>query len=377
MATILFVMKYPLHRPENLKGKFDGQLAAARQLGHEAFCIGWDDTAMWLLGDGSKEKLINIPMARMPGYDHTLIFTDLMKAVRKVLKKRHIDLLYLRYMPTFRGAVKTMRRLKAQGGLLVLEHPTYPRDTGVQKTFIRRPVFFYTDQVLKRINPMVDLYTLIGEPAGNTLDGRPAMNINNGVSLDGLPLHVPAPQGDVHLLALASMAKWHGYDRVIRAMAQYAGEERVFLHMVGPDGDGSLEAWKRLAAELKLEKQVIFHGPLYGEALDAVIARCDVGLGVLAMHRMGLDYVMALKIREYMARGLPFISASLDTAIEPEGRYALMVPDDESALDMERVVAFAKRAKQDTEIPLMMRAYAREHLSWESVLDAVFARVGL
>ena len=29
MPTILFVMKYPLHRKENLKAKFDGQLAAA------------------------------------------------------------------------------------------------------------------------------------------------------------------------------------------------------------------------------------------------------------------------------------------------------------------------------------------------------------
>ena len=40
MAAILFLMRYPLDTWDNLKNKFDGQMAAAQALGHEACCIG-------------------------------------------------------------------------------------------------------------------------------------------------------------------------------------------------------------------------------------------------------------------------------------------------------------------------------------------------
>ncbi len=50
MPAILFVMKYPLHCRDNLQAKFDGQLAAARALGWDAYHIGWDYTGLWLVG---------------------------------------------------------------------------------------------------------------------------------------------------------------------------------------------------------------------------------------------------------------------------------------------------------------------------------------
>ena len=48
MASVLFLMRYPLERDDNLKIKFDGQMAAVRALGHEAACIGWDRRGLWL-----------------------------------------------------------------------------------------------------------------------------------------------------------------------------------------------------------------------------------------------------------------------------------------------------------------------------------------
>ena len=128
MALCLFVMKYPLHLRENLRGKFDGQMAAMRALGHEVYCIGWNRQGMWLLGEGKQKMLMRCPLTRIPGYDHTFIFVDLMRAVRKVLKERKVDLLYWRYMPTFGNALGTAKAIKAQGGKLVMEFPTFPRE---------------------------------------------------------------------------------------------------------------------------------------------------------------------------------------------------------------------------------------------------------
>ena len=376
MPVILFVMKYPLHRRENLKAKFDGQMAAARALGWDTYCIGYDGHGMRLVGENASEPLCACPLSRVPGYEHTVIFIDLMRAVRKALQKKKIDALYLRYMPTFVNAVGAMRALKAQGGRLVMEYPTWPIAQENNRFFLRRQVFRYADRVLAKIDPMVDLFTLIGDKTEGTLRGRPAMNIVNGVNVEAFALHQPNREDPtVHLLALASMSGWHGYDRIIRSLAQYKGDADVRLHMVGGDGDGSLEKWRALSVELGLESKVLFEGPLYGDALDRRIAQCDVGVGSLGMYRYGLQSATTLKLREYMARGLPFLSAVEDPTLPDEPDFALKVPNDDTPISMEEVVAFARQAKQSSDTPARMRAWAMERMSWKGVLAPVLEKV--
>ena len=376
MPTILFLMKYPLHRRENLKAKFDGQMAAARALGWKAYCIGWDGQGMSLVGEGVCEPLRRNRFARLPGYDHTLIFHDLMLAAREALRRVPTDVVYLRYMPTFGGALTTLRQLKAEGGRLVLEYPTYPKEQENSRFFLRRQVFRYTDRILGRIHPLVDLYALIGAPCDGTLDGRPAMNIVNGVDVDAYPQHTPnADDPTVRLLALASMSGWHGYDRILHSLAAYQGDAEVRIEFAGGDGDGSLAVWTALSKSLGLEDRVMFHGPLYGEALDALIARCDVGVGSLGMYRFGITQGMTLKLREYMARGLPFLSAVEDPALPDDPAFALRVPNDDTPIDMAQVVAFGKNAKRDADVSRRMRTHAMKTMSWTGVMRAVLERV--
>ncbi len=378
MPTILFLMKYPLLRQESLKAKFDGQMAAARALGWNAYCIGWDERGMTLIGGEKPVFLRRCALAGLRGYDHTLVFIDLMAAAREAMRRMPVDVLYLRYMPTFAGALKTVRQLKAQGGRLIVEYPTYPFALENARFFVRRQVFRYTGRVLEKIHPSVDLYALIGEPCDGTLNGRPAVNIVNGVDTDAFPLHRPnAGDPAVRLLALASMSGWQGYDRILRSLAAYRGDADVRVEFVGGEGDGSLAAWQALARELGVADRVTFRGPLYGEALNDVITRCDVGVGSLGLYRFGRAQATPLKLREYMARGLPFLSAVDDPALPDNGDYHLLVPNDDTPVDMEAVVAFARRAKQNAELPARMRAYAAERLSWQTVMRAVLERVGV
>ena len=156
-----------------------------------------------------------------------------------------------------------------------------------------------------KINPLVDLYTLIGDDCGGTLHGRPAMNTVNGIDVGRLPKHAPrANAKDIRLLALASMSGWHGYDRILRSLAGYRGDADVRIDFVGGDGDGSLAKWKLLADELNVADRVTFHGPRYGDALETIVSRsATLGIGSLGMFRYGLKRGMTLKAREYMARG--------------------------------------------------------------------------
>lgn len=371
-------MRYPLDGWDNLKNKFDGQMAAAEALGHEAYYIGWNQTGMWLCHGGERTLLKRCRLSGMPAYAKTLLYVDLMDALRAAVQKRRFDLIYMRFMPVFHNAPKSLRLAKARGAKLVLEHPTYPFSNGKTTSLLRRPVFAYNERVFGRIEPLIDLYTLIGEPCEGSLNGVPAMNILNGVDVAQLALHEPrAGQEDIGLLALASMSRWQGYDRLIEALARYTGEERVIIHMVGGEGDGSLAQWRRLAQELGVGERVVFHGELFGEALDRVASQCDIGVGGLGLYRKGQYRSMTLKLREYMARGLPFVYAVDDPSVPDEPRFCLRLSNDDAPLSMEEIVSFARRAKEDAEAPRDMRAYAQAHMSWSGVLGRVFERVGI
>ena len=114
--------------------------------------------------------------------------------------------------------------------------------------------------------------------------------------------------------------------------------------------------------------RVVFHGELHGEALDRVAARCDIGVGGLGLHRKGQYRSMTLKLREYMARGLPFVYAVDDPSLPEDPAVCLRLANDESPIDLAELAAFARRAQADEETPARMRAYAESHMSWRGVL---------
>ena len=375
MASILFLMRYPLDGWDNLKNKFDGQMAAMEAMGHEAWHIGFDKQGMWLCRGDEKELLKTCALTSMPGYTKTFLYVDLMAALEKALEKKRFDLVYMRYMPVFYNAPAAIRKVKKSGAKFIVEHPTYPVENGRTTSLIRKPVFKYNEWVFGKLEPMIDLYTLIGDPCGETLHGIPAMNIVNGVDVERLPMHKPRKAEDVSLLALASMSHWQGYDRLIEALAAYEGDTDVVIHMVGGEGDGSLAAWKKLAQERNVENKVVFHGEMFGEKLNALIADCDAGVGGLGLYRKKQFQSMTLKLREYMARGLPFVYAVDDPSVPQDDRFCMRLPNDESAIDMAQIVDFAKNARKDAQPPVLMRQYAQEHMSWQGIFKTVLEKV--
>lgn len=189
MANILFVMKYPLNGQETLIPKFQGQMAAMERLGHRAWYLGWDEAGIWLCRGEEKKLMHRSRFSRLPGYSHTFLFDDLMEGMKNAVCQMPFALVYMRYMMTFSKAPAAFRAVKQSGAKLVMEHPTYPFENGKKTNLLREPVFRYADYAFRQLEPMIDLYTLIGEETGGTLNGRPALNITNGVDADSLPLH--------------------------------------------------------------------------------------------------------------------------------------------------------------------------------------------
>jgi len=66
----------------------------------------------------------------------------------------------------------------------------------------------------------------------------------------------------------------------------------------------------------KLEKLVLCHGQLLGKDYENVLKICDVGLNSLAVEREKLTESSALKVREYLAMGLPVYATHKDVSLK-------------------------------------------------------------
>ncbi len=380
MKSIFFLMKYPTCVPETLKRKFNGQMNACIQLGYEAWYLEWNGEAFHLvcMNTGERQHVMNTTQ-KLPQekYYHTLYFIDMYRAAIRAIGMRGFDKLYIRFLPTFPPAVRFAKLAKKKGITIIQEIPTYlgkgNDDGSEQPSFVRRIALKVSNAYAQLAQRKMDFFTIIGVDARGVFCGKPAMNINNGIDVTAIRMRNYQPQEDgIHMLLLASMCDWHGYDRMITALKNYNGNEKIILHFAGNDGDGSLAKWQQLAEGME---NILFHGGVYGDDLDVLINGIDLGVSSLGLYRIGLELGTVMKGREYMARGLPFVYAGEDPTIEKGHPHAMQVPNSDAPIDMEEIVAFAKCMRTEKNAAESMREYARKHMSWEMEFERIFDAV--
>ncbi len=378
MKRILFLMRYPLDDAYNLKMKFAGQMQACVNLGFDVSYIGYDADNLYLISanSGKKQKTASTHFGSLKQYRSTFGFFDLYSALETVLKNERFDYIYMRKKMVTGKAVAVLKEYKKTGGKLIVEIPSYGAEEN-SLGFIRNMAMRFFAGSEKCFGELVDYYTLIGSECPDFYRGKPAIEIANGVSLETIPLKkLSELKSEIHMLALASMRDWQGFDRVIRGMAGYSGEYRPVLHLVGQDFDGSVQRWLKTAEELGLSSDVIYHGALYDEKLTEMFDLCHFAIGSMAFHRKGDAVGSSLKVREYIARGIPFIYGYEDSALTGDEWFALSFAPDDSDIDFNTVVPWIKGIYNRNEFLQEIRKYAGEKLSWETQFNKVFSKIG-
>ena len=150
-------------------------------------------------------------------------------------------------------------------------------------------------------------------------------------------------------------ALWNSLNRIIESIENYENNHKVELIVCGHNIVGEVQ-----------EKIFIKHlGYLNKEKVDEIINEVHVALSTMALYNHGLQEASSLKTREYFARGLPFIYAYTDPDLNEEAKeFSLELPNDDSLIDMEKVIEFAEKALGDNALPKKMRKYAEEHLDY-------------
>lgn len=367
---VLFVMKYPLVDQYSIMQKLNGEINAVRNLGHEVDYISFDHDYVYL-DNGEKKKIISkTTFGHSKIYFHTFVFSDINKAAKKVISGGKYDLVYFRHSPIGYQGYQMMKTAKETNRTkVIVEIPSFPLNVDKPKNFIRKLYITYSDAWWRKSSKFVSLFAGIGEKTEAFL-GVPFINIDNGIDIHLIPerTEMKSQDGKIHLLAVASMCEWHGYERIIRGIGSWQNEKagNYVLDLVGDEGDGSLSKWKELAHELEIEKQVVFHGRKTGDALTEMYNIATVGLSSLAMYKVGFQSGSVLKLREYMARGLPFVYAHDDPHVSVDLPWCLKIPNDDSIVDMERIDEFVRKIQYEDKLPERMRKYAEENMTWES-----------
>lgn len=375
MKSILFIMRYPLHQKYHLKQKFDGQMSACVNLGYQVYHIAYDNKKVYFVdyNTGDKKVVGKVHFGKYKKYRNSFGFFDLFAALKKIAVNNQFDYAYMREKTVNWTAVKAVNIMRQKGCKLIIEITSYNNKEEILSS-LRKIIMKVAGKWDKQLRNITDMYTAIGPDCGGKINGRPAMNIENGINADTIPLREYEPQEEIHLLALASMRSWHAYDRLLRGMANYSGTHKVIIDFVGANYDGSLSEWQDLANELHINENVVFHGPKFGDELTEMFKIADAGIATLGLHRTGITVGSVLKTREYMVRGLPFVYGYEDLSIPNDYPYALQIPANEEPVDIDEVVNWLLGFRNQPEIAKKMREYAQKHMSWEVILQKVFAK---
>lgn len=209
--------------------------------------------------------------------------------------------------------------------------------------------------------------------------GISTLQFENGIAIDDIKVRRACGTSKIKLLAVAAMCNFHGYDRLIEGIYKYyqsGGTKKIELHLVGgkdiPGND--LYKYRELCKKYKLEEYIIFHGEKIGKELDDVYDSCNLAVASLGMYRIGYKVANSLKIREYIAKGMPIISGCpIDIFEGREFSYVCEMPNDESSINIEKIVRFFDEVyeKDEDKVIEEIRKFAEKYCDMSYAMRSV------
>ncbi len=256
-----------------------------------------------------------------------------------------------------------------------MEIPTYPYDKESHKLrdyplvlkdkLWRSKLHFYIDKVVTYSND-------------KTIFGINCINITNCVDHSLIDRNIVKKSNNdtINLVAVSSLAYWHGYDRLIKGLIRYHksnGSRNILLHIVG-DGD-EFAKYDKLVEEQQAGSYINLYGALHGKELTKVYNKCDIAFDSLGRHRSGVYYNSSLKSKEYLAKGLPVVS-SVDSELDDfDIDFHLKVSSNDEMIQIPDIIEFYDRlfindVARENKIS-EIRKFSEENFSYSNTIKKI------
>jgi glycosyltransferase involved in cell wall biosynthesis len=292
-------------------------------------------------------------------------------SLERALHEINPDVVVMRYGTANPFFARIMKRFR-----FVFEHNTKEveqlamyyngwRKSGWEKATVFYIEKYFSSRILRRAAGIVGVTNEITQyelkRAGKEI---PSITIANGIDTSRCKRSSAGTytDGTLHLLFLAGVAaSWHGVDRLLKSI-QPQHDVKVWL------AGSFLQSDIELAG--KLGDKVEFTGMLKGDELDAHFDKVHIAVASLAPERVGITEMSALKVREYAARAVPFVTAFDDPDLNEElnADFWLRVPSGNDEISIDDLIAFAKRSTKPETRNALSR-FAQEHLDYTSKMQ--------
>lgn len=281
------------------------------------------------------------------------------------------DYLYIRF-------IKKLRKNNPSAKILI-EFPDYP-NTYWMDSLLFLPLKIKDYIASKAYKKYIDRFVVLN-PKYKEIYGVKTIFYMNGIDISRIPIRTPKQTvngSQIAVIGVCTMFPVHGYDRFITALANYYKtncDRKIYFHLVGEGPGPELVRYKELVKQFGIEEYVIFEGALTGNELTECFNRCNIALEVLGAYRKKLEVSSSLKSREYLARGIPIVTAcEIDILSGKNFRYMLRYPNDDSEIDLQKMVDFfdeiyVNEAEQD--VISNIRKFAEGNCSYEATLKDV------
>lgn len=355
------------------KIKIHSQCKALSELGYESYLFVVKKYGMALYRIGEKETLerkFEIDRRRKSEErnitDEFFLIQYFVKKLWEMVQELEPELVYIRrIVPMNPWVFRMIKRMKKRNIKVIYEYPSYPWKKEMLKS--KQILFYLLDNIyFKRLVRTIDVLAWMGNYDG---DNRKFVEIKNGIDVTAFPLHKKRKGKELALIGVAHVAYYHGYDRVIQGLSDYYKnnpKREVVFHIVGP-----VEAGLKLEEQVKkcgLQDKVFFYGFKVGQELDAIFEKSDIGIECLGLFRRDNTRTGSLKGREYLARGLPFLTCG-EPDIEVDGMDFVFREDEtESGINIKNLLG-QYDAMRST--PKDIREFARQRLSWRDQMKKV------
>lgn len=368
---ILYLTYHGFSAISGISKKMAYQIEAMRSLGHEVHVCSYrvrEDGCRVREMDG--EVISNFGKGRLAALRKRMSYGD----VIRFADRQKIDVAYVR---SFHNAnpftIHMFRAFRRMGMRVLMEIPTYPYDQEYEGFPLSQRFIQLIDKAFRHTLAAA-CNAIVTFSDHERIFGCPAIRISNGISFEHVPLRQHKNvDGKIHLLGVAEVHYWHGYDRLVKGLGEYyanGGKRDIVFDIVGNLGDDTLmgcpyaEGIQPLIKHYRIEDHVLLHGAKYGEALDSYFDQADFAIGSLARHRSGIDAIKTLKNREYAARGIAFMYSETDSDFDSRV-YIYKVEASESPIDISKMLDFIDHCN----VPADTIRQSIRALSWTNQME--------
>ncbi|OYP59823.1 glycosyltransferase [Prevotella sp. P5-92] len=373
---ILFLVYHGFSDESGISKKIHYQVKGLRQNGHEVHLCYYDFDSR-----GHRCRYVDDRVIQDYGIGNLAAIKSRIDlgCICRYCVDNGIEMVYARsFMNASPVLVCLFGKLKKHGIKCVTEIPTYPYDQEFKGYPLKYKIPLYIDMMFRRALA-AKMEAIVTFSNMEIIFGQRTICISNGIDLDSIPLHNPKKLQDIHLIAVAEIHYWHGFDRLVAGLGEYyksnPNGRKVYFHVVGWEDDrgttsnGYLTV-EQMARKYGIEKYIINHGKLFGDKLDEVFNQCVFAIGSLGRHRSGITEIKTLKNREYAARGISFIYSENDSDFE-NMPYIIKAPADESPINVKEIINYIDTRNID---PADIRRTV-EHLSWKYQMEKVITEI--